>query len=218
MDVYEAIATRRTVRDFQERPVPFATLRKILDAGLRAPTNDHMRRWHFVVVDDLETRQMLVRAFPGTSRAGAKSIIDKWGLVDTLQREMYLDAIPKQVKMVLTAGALVIPCFYQPLPLLEPESLSSLNGFASMWCCIENILLVAADEGIFGVTRIPFAKEIETLREVLGIPEHYFVACYLALGYPKPGARHVRQHVVDVGERISINRWGNRLKERNESH
>ncbi len=213
MDIYEAIATRRTVRDFEDRPVPFATLRKILDAGLKAPSNDHMRRWHFIVVDDLGTRQALVRAVTPASAADAEAIIDEWGLVDTLQREMYLDGIPKQVKMILTAGALVIPCFYQPWPLLEPKSLSSLNGFASMWCCIENILLAAAAEGVFGVTRIPFAKEIETLREVLGIPEDYYAPCYLALGYPKPGAKHIQQHAVDVGQRISIDRWGNKVIE-----
>jgi nitroreductase len=210
MDIYEAIATRRTIRDFEDKPVPFEILRKILDAGLKAPTNDHMRRWHFIIVDDLETRQALVHVFPRTSRADAKSIIDKWGLVDTLQREMYLDGIPKQIKMILTAGALVIPCFHQPQPLLKPKSLSSLNAFASIWCCIENVLLAAAAEGVFGVMRIPFDKESETLREVLNIPQDYCVPCYLALGYPKPGLKQIQQHVIDVKERISIDKWGNR--------
>jgi nitroreductase len=210
MDIYEAIATRRTVRDFEDGPVPFETLRRILDAGLKAPTNDHMRKWHFVVLDDPETRRALVRAVPSVSVAGARAIIDKWGLVDKVQRDMYLDGIPKQIKMILTAGALVIPCFHQPWPLLQPKSLSSLNGFASIWCCIENILLAAAAEGVFGVTRIPFDKESKTLREVLGIPDDYCVPCYLVLGYPKAGAKQIRQHVIDIDERISIDKWGSR--------
>jgi nitroreductase len=209
MDVYEAIATRRTVRDFEDRPVPFEVLRRILDAGLKAPTNDHMRKWHFVVVNDAETRRALARVIPSISAAKARAIIDKWGLVDEVQREMYLDGIPKQVKMILTAGALVIPCFHQPEPLLEPESLSSLNAFASIWCCIENVLLAAAAEGIFGVTRIPFDRESKTFRTVLGIPEDYCVPCYLALGYPQPGAKGARQLAVDVDERVHIDRWGN---------
>ncbi len=210
MDIYEAIATRRTVRDFEDGPVPFETLRRILDAGLKAPSNDHMRKWHFIVVDDAETRQALVHAINPTSVADAEKIIDEWGLVDTVQREMYLDGIPKQIRMLLTAGALVIPCYHQPWPLLQPESLSSLNGFASIWCCIENILLAAAAEGVFGVTRIPFDKESKTLREVLGIPDDYCVPCYLVLGYPKPGVKQIRQHVIDVNERLYIDRWGNR--------
>lgn len=212
MDVYEAIATRRTVRDFDGRPVPHTVLRRILDAGLRAPSHDHLRRWHFVVVGDPETRRALMRAVSPASAADAEAVIDGWGLVDEMQREMYLDAIPKQIRMILTAGALVIPCFYQPRPLLEPESLSSLNGFASMWCCIENILLAAAAEGVFGVTRIPFDGESEMLREVLEIPEGYDTPCYIALGYPKPGAKRLRQHVADVDERISIDRWDNKSR------
>lgn len=210
MDLYEAIATRRTIRDFEERPVPSETLRRILDAGLKAPSNDHMRNWYFVVVEDAETRRALVRAIPSLSAAKARAIIDKGGLVDEVQREMYLDAIPKQVKMMLTAGALVIPCFHQPRPLLKPESLGSLNGFASIWCCIENILLAAAAEGIFGVGRIPFDIESETFRTVLGIPEDYCVPCYLALGFPKPGAQGARQIAVSVDERIYIERWGDK--------
>jgi nitroreductase len=209
MDIYEAITTRRTIRDFEDRPVPPEVLHKILDAGLKAPSNDHMRKWYFVVVDDTETRRALVRTIPSVSAAGARAIIDKWGLVDKVQREMYLDGIPKQVKMVLIAGALVIPCFHQPRPLLKPESLSSLNAFASIWCCIESILLAAAAEGVLGVTRIPFDKESETFRTVLGVPEDYCVPCYLALGYPKPGAKGARQLAVDVRERVYIDRWGN---------
>jgi nitroreductase len=210
MDIYEAIATRRTVRDFDDRPVPFEVLCRILDAGLKAPSNDHMRKWYFVVVDDVETRRALVRAIPSVSVAGARAIIDKWGLVDEVQREMYLDGIPKQVKMILTAGALVIPCFHQPWPLLKPESLSSLNAFASIWCCIENILLAAAAEGVLGVTRIPFDKESETFRTVVGVPEGYCVPCYLALGYPKSEAKHIKQLAVDVDERVYVDRWGNK--------
>jgi nitroreductase len=210
MDVYEAIATRRTIRDFEDRPVPPEVLRRILDAGLKAPSNDHLRKWYFVVVDDVETRHALVHAIPSVSTAGARAIIDKWGLVDEVQREMYLDGIPKQVKMILTAGALVIPCFHQPWSLLKPESLSSLNAFASIWCCIENVLLAAAAEGILGVTRIPFDKESETFRTVLGVPDDYRVPCYLALGYPKPGITGARQLAVDVDDRIYVDRWGNK--------
>lgn len=50
---------------------------------------------------------------------------------------------------------------------MQPTSLSSLNEFASIWCCIENILLAAASEGIFGVTRIPMKEELEHIKKKL---------------------------------------------------
>jgi len=52
MDVYEAIFARRTVRDFQDREIDLESIERILDAGLHAPTNNHLREWEFVIVND----------------------------------------------------------------------------------------------------------------------------------------------------------------------
>ena len=74
-----------------------------------------------------------------------------------------------------------------------------------MWCCVENILIAAASEGIFGVTRIPSESERETIKRVLNVPKDYEIPCYLALGYPKGTAARARQVKVSVEERMHIN-------------
>ena len=94
--------------------------------------------------------------------------------------------------MLYNAGCLMLPCFRQPSPLLKPKDLSALNPFASIWCCIENILVAAAAEGIFGVTRIPFEAERKTLKQYLSIPPDYEIPCYLALGYPAETASRTK--------------------------
>lgn len=210
MDIYEAIAARKTIRDFQDKPVEYEVIERIVGAGLNAPSHDHMRNWEFIVVNDLETRKALVKPITPRSSEEAVAIVDRWGMEDAVQREMYIDGIPKQVRMILTAGALIIPCFHQPEPLLEPATLSSLNGFASIWCCIENILVAAASEGVFGVTRIPFVEERANIKTVLNIPSDYEVPCYLALGYPELGAKRAKQHEVRVEGKISFDRWGSK--------
>ena len=60
MDVYEAILTRRTVRDFQDREIDLEIIERILDAGLRAPTNNHLREWEFIIVNDRSARLNLI--------------------------------------------------------------------------------------------------------------------------------------------------------------
>ena len=52
MNIYDAINTRRTIRDFADKQIDTAIIEKIIAAGLKAPTNDHMRSWEFVVVSD----------------------------------------------------------------------------------------------------------------------------------------------------------------------
>ena len=205
MDIYTAISTRRTIRDFADRPVPQVIVEKILGAGLKAPTNDHLRNWEFVVVDDKNTRAEILQAMAGYGDVPKQ--LDAWGLADALQRDMYLEALPKQQAMIYNAGCLILPFFRCRSPLLQPKTLSSLNGFASIWCCIENMLLAAAAEGIFGVTRIPMQKESEHIQQVIKHPAEYTLPCYLALGYPAEGAVLTVQKDISVQERMHRNVW-----------
>lgn len=207
MEIYDAIKARRTVRDFEERPIEPAVLRRIIEAGLMAPTNNHMREWEFIVFPQKEDRFKAIGMVRDRERQEAVDIVDKWGLAEDSQRNMYIDAIPKQHRMLVEAGCLIIPLFQQHEPLLKPGSLSSLNGFASIWCCIENMLLYAAGEGIMGVTRIPFDEEIGCLKTILNVPEGYEIPCYLALGYPAAKQPHISQHPVDTDKKIHLNQW-----------
>jgi nitroreductase len=208
MDVYDAIAKRMTIRDFEDREIPLDIIKKLIAAGLQAPTNDHLRRWEFILVQDKAQREALIHSLDKPrSPQSMKRIVNGMGLTEASQREMYLDAIPKQHAMLLNAGCLIIPCFYTKSPLLKPETLSSLNSFASIWCCIENILIAAAAEGIFGVTRIPFEAERKTLRRMLKIPQFYETPCYLALGYPEETAKRLPQYQVNLEEKIHMDTW-----------
>lgn len=208
MDFYEVVALRRTVRDFQDRPIPGDVLERIIGAGLQAPTNDHLRQWEFIILGDKDQRlEVIRRVRNGPGLEEALRIVDQWGLTDQRQRDMYIDAIPKQYRMLRDAGCLILPAFRHRGTLLEPESLSALNSFASIWCCIENMLLAAAAEGILGVTRIPFDEEIHPLKAALGVPEGYEIPCYLALGYPAKELPPIRQTPVCAQERMHQGRW-----------
>jgi len=206
MNVYEAINARRTIRDFADRPVDMSIIEKIIDAGLKAPTNDHMRSWEFVVVSR-DKRTELLNTLPKTySKVEVGEWLDTWS-EDSVQRDMYLDGVPKQYTMLHNAGCLILPFYHEDEPLLEPKSLSSLNNFASIWCCIENILLAAAAEGIFGVTRIPMDNEIQHIQKVVGHPNDYVMPCYIALGYPAKDATRPVQKEVLARDRIRVDAW-----------
>jgi nitroreductase len=210
MNVYEAIATRRTIRDFDPQPIERETLLRILDAGLKAPSGDHLRDWHFVLVEDRKQRAELVRFFfKDRTREELEALVDSWGMTVESQRAMYIDAVSKQGSMILEAGALVIPCFRQPEPLLgEKTSLHELNAFASIWVVLENSLIAAASEGIFGVTKIVSTPgERDHIRATLGIPEEYEIPCYLAMGRPSADAVWHRQVPAAAADRLHVERW-----------
>lgn len=54
MNVYEAIRTKRSIRQFSPQPIPEADLLRILDAGRRAGSSKNSQPWHFIVVRDQE--------------------------------------------------------------------------------------------------------------------------------------------------------------------
>ena len=207
MDVYEAISARRTIRDFEDRQVGMGTIERIIDAGLKAPTNNHLRQWEFVIVNGKEERANLLRVENMTSRDECEQMLDGFGMTDEVQRNMYREAMPRQFSMLYNAGCLILPFFKIREPFLQPSSLSSLNDFASIWCCIENMLLAAASEGLLGVTRIPMAEESEHIKTAVGHPENYVMPCYIALGYPAKNASVPAQKSICAKDKIHINIW-----------
>lgn len=208
MDIYEAMASRKTIRDFTSQEVSRDLIKKIISAGFFAPTNNHMREWHFITLQDKTKRQeLLQQLIKPISTKGAIGIINRWQLTDESQRAMYIDGIPKQFSMLNDAGCLILPCYRQYTPLLKPKDLSALNNFASIWCCIENILVAAAAEGVYGVTRIPNEGEGKKLKQILNIPEDYEIPCYIALGYPAEGAKRAGQVDIKIEDRIHVDAW-----------
>ncbi len=209
MDFYKVVNSRRTVRDFQEKEIEIEVIKRIIDAGLKAPSNDHLRQWEFILLNDRTARSNMIKQLNESyTEEEATELVNRRGYTDEYQREMYIDANQKQYSMLVNAGCLIIPCMRQKTPLLEPSKLSSLNGLSAMWCCIENILLAAANEGIYGVTRIPCLDgETKHIKNTLGIPEDYEVPCYIALGYPDENAKIIKQHSIRAEERMHFNKW-----------
>lgn len=52
MDALEAIRTRRSIRKFQNQPVPEELIHEMLAAAMNAPSACNKQPWHFVVITD----------------------------------------------------------------------------------------------------------------------------------------------------------------------
>ncbi len=52
MDTFQAIASRASVRDYTDEPVPKELLKKLVDSGRMAPSARAVEPWEFVVITD----------------------------------------------------------------------------------------------------------------------------------------------------------------------
>ena len=59
MDVYEAIRTRKSVREYRDTEVEQEKLERILEAARLAPSASNRQEWRFVVVRDQGKREQL---------------------------------------------------------------------------------------------------------------------------------------------------------------
>lgn len=203
MELYETLEKRRTYRDFSDKEVSDETLRRIIGAAFKAPTNDHLRQLEFVVIRGQKNIAHIIAPLAKNMAAFETLVTEVDESGDKDKMAMFADALPKQQKMLMHSGLLIIPFFRQlTTPLLKPAELSSLNYFASAWCAVENMLLAATGEGLGCVFHIPVADEADEIKALVNAPEGYEMTCLLTVGYPAANAFLPRQKEIDIDSRI----------------
>jgi nitroreductase len=104
MEVFEAVRTALAVRDYQDKPVPAETVRRIVDAAHLSPSASNRQPWHFIVVDDRDmVRQLASIAKTGPYIAGAPLAFVV--AIDKEIRFAQSDASRAIQSMILTAWA-----------------------------------------------------------------------------------------------------------------
>ena len=65
METWDAIRSRRNVRQYTNQPIARVDLERILEAGRRAPSSMNWQPWHLVVVTDREQLVELAKVWQG---------------------------------------------------------------------------------------------------------------------------------------------------------
>lgn len=132
MDFQEVLERRRTYRDFSNREVNEETLKRVINAAFKAPTNDHLRQLEFIVLRGKENIAKVIAPLAKNMAAFKELVAEVDESGDKDKMEMFADSLPKQQKMLMESWLLIIPFFRQlTWPLLKPTEQSSLNYFAS---------------------------------------------------------------------------------------
>ena len=73
METWDAIVSRRNVRNFSDKTIPEADLRRILEAGRRTPSAMNRQPWDFVVSTDLAHLVELAKCWPGAGHVATSA-------------------------------------------------------------------------------------------------------------------------------------------------
>lgn len=206
MELYEAIYKRRIVRDFKEKIISDEILKRIINAGLQAPTHDHLRNWEFIILKTKEEKENVLQNVK-IGIAPTLEILEKTLVNGTPQQKMYAVAMPRQYSMLMNASHVILPFFKSNSGVLKPSCVSSLNPISSMWCAIENIFLASTAEGLACSMRIPVGEEGKAVAKAVNAPENYLLSCYIGLGYAANNKPEVEQIQYKAEDKMHFGKW-----------
>ena len=172
MEFGDILKRRKSVRAFEQRPVPREVLERVLASVRAAPSAGFTQGNEFLALDD----SAAVGAFWAMAEAGdapytaeQRALLAPVVVLPLANRQAYLDRYSLPDK----AGAGLEQAEQWPVPYWDVDA-----GMASML-----ILLAAIDEGLGGWFFGLFFDEAK-LEELFGIPNGFKPIGAIALGYP----------------------------------
>ena len=200
-DLFEILATTRSMRRLKPDPVPAELIRKILDAGVCAPSGGNMQRWRFLVVTDPGVKRTVgayyKRAWDEVVNPRYRAGEPAPGSSPERFRRM-LDAAQHLADHIHEAPVWIVPCMGGGTPTRTSGS--------SIYPAVQNMLLAARALGL-GATlttlHLQFEKEVEA---AFGLPPDVHSYALLPVGYPIGRFGPVRRTpLTDV---VYQDRWG----------
>ena len=211
MDLYQVMRTTSAVRQFTDDPLPDDVLHLILDNARFAPSGGNRQGAQIVVVRDPATRRALAElTIPGARRYMAQAAAGEGPWNAAAPTRLSADEIAATevpdfwTTPLLEAAVVLVVCVDLRLVAALDQELDRVGivGGASVYPLVWNILLAARNEGFGGTITTMAVAEEPRVRELLGIPDEYAVACVLPLGKPvRQLAKLSRVSVEDLTRR-----------------
>ena len=200
-DLFEIISTTRSMRRLKTDPVPHGLVRKILEAGVCAPSGGNMQRWRFLVVRDPQVKQTVGALY---RRAWDEIVAPRYRAGEPAPgttRDSFLrmlNAAEHLAHHIHEAPVWVVPC-------LQGDNPTRTSG-SSVYPAVQNMLLAARALGL-GATLttlyLSFEKEAEA---ALGLPPDWHSYALIPIGYPLGRFGPVRR--VPLDEVVYADQWG----------
>nr|MDO8109528.1 nitroreductase family protein [Candidatus Sigynarchaeota archaeon] len=155
-DVFAIIRYRRSVREYDPRPIEDWKLDLILESARLAPSSTNSQPWRIIVVKDAALKTTLSDATPAS-----------------INRHPWFEKAP----------VILVLCTVKSGTQKFAQFLGKNYQLVDMGIVGEHIVLTAAELGL-GTCWVGWVHKSH-IKKVLSIPTNWEVACIIPVGYPK---------------------------------
>lgn len=190
-DLYDLIRQRRSIRRFDQRPVPSDCVNRLLEAALWAPSAHNRQPWRFVLVNSEANRLLLVDRMSEKLAADLRA--------DGAKLDLIAADIRRSRNRLLSAPVLLVICLTMadmdsyPDPIRQSHEHTMAAQSVAM--AAQNILLAAHAEGLGAcwVCAPLFCQEI--VQFALELPADYEPQGIIIMGFPAENRAKTRQPI-----------------------
>lgn len=178
----ESMQTRRSVRDFSDRPVPDGVLEAALRTAGTAPSGAHRQPWHFVVVRNPALKRRIREAAEAEERAfyaqrASAEWLEALAPLGTDANKPFLEIAP----------ALIVVFARKFSAGQDGERLKNYYTAESVGLATGLLIAALHQAGLATLTHTP--SPMRFLNDLLARPSDQRPFVLLVVGYPAPAAR-----------------------------
>lgn len=185
------IRGRRSIRRYQDRPVPRSLIEQLLEAARWAPSAHNRQPWRFVVIEAAARKAGLAAAMGERLRA------------DLAADGLLPDAIEQQVRRSyerITTAPLVI-VFFMSLAEMDRypdprrQDAERMMAVQSVALAVQNMLLLAHAQGLGACWMCAPLFCPDVVRAELNLPADWIAQGLLTVGYPAEARNKDREPI-----------------------
>ncbi len=199
-DVWEVLATARTIRRYTDEPVDDATLRRCLEAATWAPNGANAQAWRFIVLRSPEQRAVVAEA----ARRALEVIEPVYGMTRPADDDTSRRARNNRATYELhdRAGELTSVAF----ATFGYDTASEILLGGSIYPAVQNFLLAARAQGL-GACLTSWAAYggEQLLRDAIGLPAGWLLVAHAVIGWPRGHHGPVRRR--PLGDVVDLDHW-----------
>jgi nitroreductase len=216
MNIADAVATRRSVREFLDTPVPFETIERVLDQARMAPSGCNYQPWEATVLTGapLKALQEVLLAAkaddpleydwaaPGKHEQYQKRLqavgAAMYGAMQVARADKAARTDFMKANLVSFGAPVLVLCHF-PKFMKEPQW-----SDVGMW--LQTIMLLLRGEGLDSCPQEYMGNYGRTIKTHLGLSDDTMLFCGIAIGWRDDQApvNHFQRERVPLNEQVTF--------------